>query len=258
MSNDIITAEFREFGERMNIILICFVLNFIIPVLPGIVMAIYVLMCVGNIKRINQQLNNRNLQKFRSFFISSILLFLFTGVVMIIAMIPFILNIVPYVMEQDFSSMTPDLAIVFLRNLMPTLIPLLIIGGIGIILIFIAGIIQMKAWVNLHEFFKQNTDLFPENIAYDAVEGSKNLKTASLCLVLSFLGITVLIALIYLILGYSKLSRLRRLGGVTTKSSIKPQIAPQAAPQAGIKYCPSCGTQVKEGEGFCVSCGEKL
>jgi hypothetical protein len=221
-------------------------------------MAVYVLMCVGNIKRINQQLNDRNLQKFRSFFISSILLFLFTGVVVIIAMIPFVLNIVLSVMAQDFSSMSPALMYAFFLSIMPNLIPLLIIGLIGVLVIFIAAIIQMKAWVNLHEFFEQNTNLFPDYIAKDAVEGSKHLKTASLCLVLCFLVITVFIALIYLILGYTKLSSLRHLGVTSSKPSVQPQAAAQTAPKAGSRYCPGCGTEVKGGESFCASCGEKL
>jgi len=59
MSQENINAEFREFGEKMNVIMICIVLNFVIPGIPTIIQFIYTITSLGNIKRINNQLHNR-------------------------------------------------------------------------------------------------------------------------------------------------------------------------------------------------------
>jgi len=262
MSNDIINREFREFGERMYIILICLILNIVVSwlVIPGIVMFIYSLLVLGNIKRINEQLNNLNLHKFRSLFISSITVIIFTGIILVIVAIPFVIGLVAYIMSIDFTSLTEEQILALLPDILVQVGPLIIIGIVGLSIFFVAFILQMKAWDNLNTFFRQNTGLFPDPIAYDAIEGSKNLKTASLCMILFFLIITPLIGLIYEILGYMKLSRLKNLGYSSPKPSIQPQPLPaaQTTQKDDVRYCPECGTKVKAAENFCNSCGSKL
>ena len=251
MSNEIVTAEFRDFGRRMNIILICYILNFIIPVIPGIIMFIYSLMVLGNIKRVNEQLNSPNLRKFRSYYITSVVLSIVTGIVTILVMIPFLMPLIEYAMEMDPADPMPDINAFF-----DLIYPIIIIGIIGFIIILSASILQMQAWDNLNAFFRLNSNLFPDNIAQDAIEGSKNLKTANLCMILIFLIITGIIAIIYMILGYSKLSRLNNLGVSPYKPAAQPAAPAQQA--ADKRYCSSCGSPVKEEENFCNSCGERL
>ena len=263
MSNDIVIREFREFGKRMNIILICLILNILLSwlVIPGIIMFIYSLLVLGNIKRINEQLNDPNLKKFRSYFIISVTIIIFTTIIIVIVMIPFIIGLVTYFISIDpasMASMTPEQIMTLLQEIMIYLIPIIIIAIVGLVIILIASILQMQAWDNLNSFFRQNSGLFPDNLAYEAIEGSKNLKTAALCNILFFLIITILIGLIYQILGYMKLSRLKNLGYSPSKPSVQPQIAPQATSKDGIRYCPECGSKVKESENFCNACGSKL
>ena len=71
MTSDIVNREFRQFGDRMFYILIFFLLNFIIPVIPGIVMLIYSFKALGDIKQANKELKSDDLDDFRSYFISS-------------------------------------------------------------------------------------------------------------------------------------------------------------------------------------------
>ena len=262
MSNDIVIKEFRDFGKKMNIILICFLLNFFFSwlVIPGILLFIYSLLVLGDTKRANEQLNDKNLQKFRTYYITSVALSILTLIVLVIIAIPFVLDLVAYFISIDPASMTPEQLMALLPTLLPMFIPILIIGAIGLVLIFISFIIQMQAWDNLNAFFRLNSDLFPDILANDAIEGSKNLKTASLCLILSFLIITIFIGLIYQILGYMKLSRLKNLGISYSKPSAQPQTSPaaQKSSKDESRFCSECGVQVKESENFCNSCGAKL
>ena len=218
-------------------------------------MLIYGIMVFGNLKRVNEQLNDKHLQKFRSYFISSIVLTIITAVIMILVLLPFVMPLLEWAMALDPADPTPDLDELF--NL---IYPVLVIGVVGFIMMLIASIIQMQAFDNLNAFFRLNSNLFPDNLAQDAIEGSKNLKTASLCMILSFLIITVIIGLVYTILGYSKLSRLKNLGVSYSKPAAQPQAPPAPAAQqvSGTRYCSSCGSPVKEEENFCNACGERL
>ncbi len=258
MSNDIINKEFREFGERMNIILICSILNILLPwfVIPGLIVFIYSILVLGNAKRINEQLNDANLQKFRSLYIASVTIPIFTVIAVAIAAIPYIVGLVGYFIGVDPATIDEAWIISILPEIVVLIAPLLIIGLIGIIIIFLASIIQMKAWDGLNLFFRQNSGLFPDHIANDAIEGSKCLKTASLCYILFFLIITIPIGLIYRILGYMKLSRLKNLGISSSKPSAQPQASP--APKDDSRFCSECGSAVKKSESFCNSCGAKL
>ena len=57
MAIDTVNWEFRQFGDKMFYILIFFLLNFIIPFLPGIVMLIFSLKALSDIKNANKDLS---------------------------------------------------------------------------------------------------------------------------------------------------------------------------------------------------------
>lgn len=251
MSQVDVNAEFREFGEKMNVIMICIVLNFVIPVIPSIIQLIFTITSLGNIKRINKQLNNRNLENFRSKYLTSMVIMMLTGIGMVIAMLPFLFNIINYALSLMYT--TPDPYVV-LNTLFPMLFWILIIAAIGLGIIIIASIFQMKAWENLNTFFMENAGMFPGKIAEDAIEGSKNLRTASLCMALIFLLITGIIGVIYQILGYSKLAKLKDLD----KYAATPSVQPQKTEEKSLRYCAHCGSEVDPNQNFCMSCGEHI
>jgi len=247
MSSDKVNREFREFGDRMYYILIFFILNFVLPFIAGIVMLVYTFKALGNIKRANDELKNDNLDSFRSYFINSFILLFIAGLIVGIAAIFAVIAFWPYIISQILPDIT-------------TLLNLVLIPGIilivGLIMLLIAGILQMQSWSNLNTFFTKNTKMFPKAIADDAIKGSEKLKTASLCLILGFLVITAIIALIYEIIGYSKLAKLRNLPYSDAPSPSQPAQTPAASTEGAGNYCPYCGAKKKEDAEFCSSCGE--
>ena len=251
MSQTIINEEFRDFGEKMNWIMICIVLNFVIPGIPSIVQFILMIMSLGNIKRINNQLHDRHLENFRSKYITSIVLSIVTSIAMLIAMLPFLLAIINVALSTMYT--TPD-PYVLLNAIMPNIIWIIVIAALGMVFIIISAVLQMKAWENLNVFFMENREMFPGQIAEDAIEGSKNLRTASLCMALIILVITSIIGLVYQILGYSKLAKLKDLD----KHAISPSAQPQASEETSLRYCAHCGSKVEPGQHFCMSCGERI
>ena len=116
----------------------------------------------------------------------------------------------------------------------------------------------MKAWENMTVFFEQNKHLFPEMLAHDGIEASKNLRTAALMRALSFLVITLIIGWIFELIGYFKMAHLKNLGIVGAQPSTQPAPIPAPATEPAKKFCPNCGSPVTGQEKFCSSCGSEL
>ncbi|MFX1395753.1 MAG: zinc ribbon domain-containing protein [Promethearchaeota archaeon] len=244
-----INREFREFGDNMFYMLITFILNFVIPVIPGILMLYFMIKALGNIRRANIELKNNDLEEFRSTFISSYILFFIMELAVLIAVIQAVIVFWPYIETQTLPAEgdIPEL----LRSLVLPIIFLII----GLIFLIAAGISRLKAWRHLNYFFSSNSKLFPEAMGYDAVRGSENMKTASLCYIFGFLLIPILIGLIYELMGYIKLSKLRYLS-FSSSSPTKQQVESKKVEE--IVYCRECGAQVEKSAGFCSSCGSQI
>lgn len=249
MTNDTVNREFRQFGDNMFYILIFFILNFIFPVIPGIVMLIFTLKALSDIKKANKELKSDDLEDFRSYFISSYVLIFITGTIIIIAGILSIIAFWPYIESQTFPPVEDLLRLI--------LIPVIVLI-IGVVTLLIAGILRYSAWGNLNEFFVKNSEIFPEEIAEDAKAGSKYLKIASLCMLLGFLIITILISIIYEILGYAKLSKLKNLPYSEDSKSSHPIEKPSSKTGVAANFCPHCGAQKEESATFCSSCGQQF
>ncbi|MFX1430217.1 MAG: zinc ribbon domain-containing protein [Promethearchaeota archaeon] len=242
-----VNREFRQFGDKMFYILIFFLLNFVIPFIPGILMLIYSFKALGDIKKANKELKSDDLEDFRSYFISSYVLVFITGTLVIIAGILAVIAFWPYIETQTF----PPLEVLLALGLTPGIIFI-----IGLVLLLIAGIFRYSAWGNLNEFFIKNSAMFPEEIAEDARNGSKNLKTASLCMLLGFLIITILLSIIYEIMGYAKLLKLKNLPYSSSLKSSQTVETSSSKSESAINFCSHCGAKKEEGATFCSSCGE--
>jgi uncharacterized membrane protein len=232
--------EFSQFGSACQLIAIGIILGIIpyVGFIGFIVVIIGVIKALGAIKRVNSQLNNVNLAEWRSKFILS---FVVVIIGMILGFIAFIILI------AAFAGSEAGLAIAIIWIIFV------------VILLIISGVIEMKAWENMRVFFEQNKNLFPETLALDGIEASKNLRTAALMRALAFLVITIIIGWIFELIGYFKMANLKNLGIVGAQPAAVPaSTAPPATSEAARKFCPNCGAPVTGQEKFCSSCGAEL
>ena len=202
MSNPEVKREFSEFGGRMKVIAILTLISIIIGVFTwfstsvgfgeagiGLVVFIFFILVLGDIKSAGNMLNNKNLLSFRSKIITS-----------------FILGIIGTIIFTA-GLVGLGITIFFIGNLILSIIPITI-SIIGIIFLLITAILQIQAWSNLESFFANNPTLFPQEIAKDAKDGAK------LCKIGAILDITVILMFIGNILrviGYFKLASLNDL-----------------------------------------------
>ena len=247
MSTDV-TMDFVSFGQKMKIVGIMVILG-ILPFIGSylsIIGFIFGLIALQDIKNANFKLNTNFLEDFRSKYLLAVI-FGFIGA---------IVSAIGLFFPTDFMAlMYGDLS---------SLIPMFTFTFTGWVINLIAGILEMNAWGSFGMFFDQNRNLFPPYIATEASDGAKNLKTAALMYILSFLIITILIGWIMRIIGYFKLAKLEQIPAhpavVTQPAPVStPSLAPApAATQSGNKFCPNCGAAIKGAGKFCGECGSPL
>lgn len=209
-----------------------------------IIILIIIYLALGDIKEIGFALNNRELLDFRSKLITAFLIYII-GYIFFIGGLAGLIAVLVY---------SPYIAVIII---------LAVVLLLGIIILIVAAILRIQAWSKCNDFFKQNTSMFPPNIANDAIEGSKFMKYAAILyftIILSFIG-----GILELI-GYFKLSSLKNLQGTTTQpyaTSPAPGTSytappPKQAEASGAKFCPNCGSPVSAGQKFCPSCGSEM
>ena len=266
MLNDQMKNEFSDFGRKMRTIAICTILLFIpiANIVALIIIFIKAIKSLGNIKRINYELNNKNLKSYRSFYLLSFVIFVVGMIIAILLAINLIYTTNRIIDACGSNSECLTRAQERINNLMIDFrISLMLLMTI---VIFFMSLLQIIAWTNLNIFFKKNSSIFPELIAKDATKGSNQLKIAAIIsLVLSpigififFIGVIGIIGFILQIIGYFNLSALRNL---LRAEAQKPTNLPGPTPSAteSIKnFCTNCGSPLNGDEQFCSSCGSKI
>ncbi|MGV9199719.1 MAG: hypothetical protein ACOC4M_12995, partial [Promethearchaeia archaeon] len=84
MTNGKLYDELIEMGDRWYYIAILTVLNFLIPLIPGIISFIFMILILGNAKRIAQELNDKKMKEFRQYYIYGLIITILGVVVLII------------------------------------------------------------------------------------------------------------------------------------------------------------------------------
>lgn len=218
----------------------------IIIILIGI--TIFRFIAVGSLVKANRALNNIRLTQSLNKLISCSILFLVGNIIFIGA-------------GLGLGASTNSDAPVVLR------IAIFIFTVIiGIILIFISGLIEYQAWDRLAMFFEQDQIGFAPNIAKSGNNGATLLKIGGL---LNIFIVLIIVGSILRIIGFFILLSLKKLESepaITAPVSVpvtqhapatRPPPAP-AAVESGRKFCPSCGNPLSGAEKFCGACGTEL
>jgi len=243
MSDDELKRMWSEFGKNMHTVGLMMALSFVVGV-TGIVALIFVFIAIGNLKRINFYLKDQRLEEFRSKYIQAFILRIVGVLIMVGGLVGMI-----------FTGFFGD-------DWMFLFAPIVI----GLIIVIAGGALEMKAWNILKSFFEDQGNYFPAIIHRDLVDGCNNLKTAALMYLLSFLVITLLVGIIFQIMGYFKLAKLKDFIAPyyqTTPSAPvqtqQPVSSIQSNPSSNnSKYCPNCGAEIKGIGKFCAECGSPL
>ncbi|MFX1588038.1 MAG: hypothetical protein ACFFC1_07785, partial [Promethearchaeota archaeon] len=235
--------------KNMQIVAICTILSISFMPITPIISLIFMFIALGNIKKANLQLNNRNLVAYRSKYISSFILLSVGITILAIGIAIIVLNALEVLLFFDWMIIFAGATITL----------------IGFVLMIVSGVTQRHAWENLKIFLAENGDLFPKAIAMEAYDGANKLKTAMLMYLLGFLGITLIIGFIFQIIGYFKLAKFNRLDISFNPKSEPQQSKRQESYQEQIsiikeipKFCSACGGNLS-GEGrFCALCGAEI
>ena len=247
MSNIDIRKDFNEFGRNIQIVAICTVLT-IATGITGLIALIFTFIALGNIKKINLQLNNTSLAEFRSKYIRGFI----SGLVGIIVLVSGGVSIVFYFFFVPFSfSGWPALSLSF------------ILLSAGLIFI-IAGIVaEIKAWKNLKIFFENNSHLFPSNLSNELIDGCDKLKKGAILSAFGFLVIPGIIGFIFQVIGFFKLAKLNTLSsfdGPKEHVPVKQAVVPKTEIDfdGNINFCPNCGSRLSGKVKFCALCGSEV
>ncbi len=272
MSISELEIKWLNFVRRLRVVgvLLIFV---IIPFLGFVMIPIYFILAmvaVGDVSKLNRELNDQFLQDFRSKYIAASICKLIGSIVvhagaLITAFRIFIYGTYSTVYFPFYPYYIPPTIIVFV---------------VGFIFMIIGSAVEIGAWNNLKLFVYHRKEIFPISINTDTINKIENLRSGAVAWALGFLGVTIIIGWINQIIGYIGLSNVAER--LTMGEPIKPQTqvyqappppTPPTPPSAplppstsaqepqsvtDIAFCPMCGAKVSKGATFCGECGVKL
>ncbi|MFO8017875.1 MAG: zinc ribbon domain-containing protein [Promethearchaeia archaeon] len=218
------------------------------------------MLIIRNGKRIAKKLQDKKMETFYKYLSYSIIVIVIEIIISVITLIVFI-----FMIREMFYYPSTSLYGGFDNLLYLILLVVFLVFGMQ----FLIGLFQMRAFESLHDFFLEYQNSFPPHIRRDGIEGSSNLKTASILYMLGFLIITGVIAAIFQIIGFFKLANLKDLRYIRRGNLHQPQQTNMVDPRTeegptpsqrsnGVNYCPLCGYKVQVKDKFCGNCGNNL
>jgi len=247
MTDISIKKNFKDFGKNIEIVAFCTILS-IVTGFTGFIALIFIFIALGNIKKINLQLNNASLEEFRSRYIRGFIL----GIVGIIVLVTGGVNFVFFFIFIPFPIsgwISLSLSIILLCA--------------GLIFIFVGVASEIKAWKNLKIFFENNSNLFPSDLSSELIDGCDKLKKGTLLSAFGFLIIPGIIGFIFQIIGFFKLAKLNTLSDfeapkepVTVEQAYVPKTGSNF--ETSVNFCPNCGSKLSGKGKFCALCGSEI
>ncbi|MEJ2248167.1 MAG: hypothetical protein P8Y70_01305, partial [Candidatus Lokiarchaeota archaeon] len=184
--------EFKQFGSKIYIIGILTILTLFTLGLIQIAISILLILSLKHIKKINEGLENTFLSKFRIRILIAAVINLIGAVISVVITIFLNVFILRFgVIHYPLSAQSVATFWMLLRLFLFIMIFAAILG-------FITGVLNMIAWNELNNFFREKKDVFPLNISKKAIKGAVRLRKAYLFIIV--VGVLVTLMTIYLFL----------------------------------------------------------
>ena len=247
MSNIDVKKDFQVFGKNFQIVAICFILS-IATGITGFIASIFIFIALGNIKKINLQLNNASLEQFRKKYIGGFI----SGLIGMSILVTGGVGIAVYFIFMPFH--------ISIWTMLSISISLL---SAGLIFIIIGLASEIKAWRNLKVFFENNSNLFPSDLSSELIDGCDKLKKGTLLSAFWFLVIPAIIGFIFQAVGFFKLAKLNTLSVIDAPKEIE-QVKQAYVPKTvsdleiTVNFCPNCGAKSSGIGKFCALCGSEI
>ncbi|MHA1753646.1 MAG: zinc ribbon domain-containing protein [Candidatus Helarchaeota archaeon] len=230
---------------------------------------ILLLIALADINSANKILNELKLSAFYSKIISAIIISIIGNVIILVSQL---------VNPMAFSYLI-DYLTRHIPSLPPRTILVVIFWSSGILLVWISYILTYIGYKSLEIFFSNHLNDFPQKIALDAASGARNLKRGALMWILEIFIITIIVGVIFNIIGYFETAALQKLAVTPINESlidhkeedklinvdhIGPQpTSPDKMTESGPlpikdtppKFCVMCGTKLDPDDKFCPNCG---